>query len=91
MRPAPILALPATQAGANDALGDLMATSTHGDADPVDARRITAEDPRPGVEAADALAGLVGMNELTLSQGLKEQIVSGTKRGASIDAACHVN
>jgi hypothetical protein len=41
----------------------------------VDGRLGAAEDPQPGVEAADPPAGLVGVDDVALPQGFQEQVV----------------
>jgi hypothetical protein len=58
----------AVEIGAEDLFGDLMATGTHATADDVDGRHLAAKHPQPGVEAADAPAGLVGMDDMASSR-----------------------
>src|SRR5262249_47907090 len=44
--------------------------------DDVDGGLLATEDPLPGVVAADAPAGFVGMDHLALAEGLQGQLVS---------------
>ena len=54
-----------------------MAAGALAGADGVDGGRFAAEDPQPGVEAADAPAGFVGMDDVALPQGFDEQVIGG--------------
>ena len=66
----------AVEVGAEDVFGDLDGRGPAG-ADGVDGDVLVAEDPQPGVEAADAPAGFVGMDDVAAAQGIDEQVVGG--------------
>src|SRR5258708_6368231 len=67
----------AVEVRAEDVLGDLVAAGAFAGADSVDGDVLVAEDPQPAAQAADAPAGLVGMDDAAAAQGVEQQVVSG--------------
>src|SRR5438046_1415392 len=63
--------------GAKDVSGNLMAASALAGANGIDGDVLVAENPQPGIEGADAPAGLVGMDDIATAQGIDEEIESG--------------
>lgn len=60
----------AVEVGAEDLFGNTVATGTAAGANGVDGDLLTAEAPQPGVDGSDALAGLVGVNDGGVTEGV---------------------
>src|SRR3990167_9320812 len=65
----------AVEVGAENFLRHIAAAAV---ANGVDGGVLAGEDPQPGVGAADAPAGLVGVDDLGPPESIEEQIVGGT-------------
>src|SRR5262245_22247393 len=67
----------AVEVGSEDVGGNIVATTG---ADGVDGDFFGTEDPQPGIDAVDAPAGLVGMNDMGASHRGGGGVVSGQRR-----------
>jgi hypothetical protein len=65
---------PAVEVGTKNRFGDFVAATL---ADGVDGNVVVGEDPQPGIEATDASAGLIGMDDVGTAQGVDEQGIGG--------------
>ena len=58
-----------------DVFGNLVTACALARANDVDGDCLTAEDPQPGILAADAPAGFIGMDNVALPQGFPQQVI----------------